>query len=94
MTKTLIVFPKYFFEIVNFEEKINRRQTNQLKTLYLLVSSADIFPKQFEPRSGPTKCQTLSVSKLFDTQMAFSEEVFEKVDFEKISRRQINALTL
>ena len=26
-------------------------------TLYLLVSSADNFCKQFGPRSGPTKCQ-------------------------------------
>ena len=28
-----------------------------LLSLYLLVSSADNFCKQFGPRSGPTKCQ-------------------------------------
>ena len=41
-------------------------------TLYLLVSSADNFCKQFLPRSS-----------LFDTKMVFLKEFFEKVDFEK-----------
>ena len=46
------------------------------------MSSADNFRKQFEPRSDPMKCRAWSVSKLFDAQMAFSKEFFEK-DFEK-----------
>ena len=32
------------------------RNFNCSLTLYLLVSSADNFCKQFAPRSGPTKC--------------------------------------
>ena len=35
--------------------------------LCLRVSSADKLCKQFEPRSGPTKCRAWSRSKLFDT---------------------------
>ena len=52
-------------------------------TLYLPESSADNFCKQFGPRSGLTKCRAL-----FDTLMIFLKEIFEKVDLEKISRRQ------
>ena len=52
-------------------------------TLYILMSSADIFCKQFRTRSGPTKRQAQSGSKLFDTLMVFLKEFFEKVDFEK-----------
>ena len=37
-----------------------------LFTLYLLVSSADNFCKQFGPRSVPTKCRAWSGSNLFD----------------------------
>ena len=43
-------------------------------TLYLLVSSADNFCKQFGSRSG---------SDLFDTQLVFLKEYFEEVYFEK-----------
>ena len=43
----------------------------------LLVSSADIFCKQFRTRSCPTWCWAWSVSKLFDL-MVFLKEVFEK----------------
>ena len=53
-----------------------------LWTLYLLVSSADNFCKQFGPRSGPRKRLAWSGSNLFDTLMVFLEEFFEKVDFE------------
>ena len=49
----------------------------------LLVSSADNLYKQFGPRSGPTKCQAWSGSKLFDALIVFLKEFFEKVDFEK-----------
>ena len=49
----------------------------------LLVSSADKFCKQFGPRSGLTKSQALSGSKLFDTLMVLLKEFFKKVDFEK-----------
>ena len=49
-------------------------------TLYLLVSSADNFCKQFVPRS--------SESKLFETLMVFLNEFFKKADVEKISRQQ------
>ena len=52
------------------------------------MSSADNFCKQYGPRSGQTKCRACSGSKLFDTQMVFLKEFFEKDDFEKISRRQ------
>ena len=53
-------------------------------TLYLLVSSAENFCKQFGSRSGPTKHRAWSESKLFDTLIEF----LIKVDFEKISRQQ------
>ena len=39
--------------------------------LYLLVSSADKYYKQFGPRSDPTKWRACSGSKLFDTQEIF-----------------------
>ena len=48
-----------------------------------VVSSTDNLCKQFEPRSGPTKGQVTSGSKLFDTLMIFLKVFFEKVDFEK-----------
>ena len=38
--------------------------------------------------SGPAKRRAWSVSNLFDTQMVYLKEVFEKVDFEKNSRQQ------
>ena len=57
-------------------------------TLCLLVSSADNFCKQIGPRSGPLKRWYWSESKLFDTQMVFLKEFFEKLILKKISRRQ------
>ena len=54
--------------------KLHIKKT-ELLTVYLLVSSADIFCKQFGTRSGPTK--------LFDTLMVFWNEFFKKVNFEK-----------
>ena len=56
--------------------------------LYLLVSSADIFCKQFGTRSGPTSCRACSGSKLFDTLMVFLKESFERLILKTISRRQ------
>ena len=53
------------------------------------MSSADNLFKQFGSRPGPRKCRAWSGSKLFDTLMVFLKEIFEKVDFEKISRRQM-----
>ena len=59
------------------------------------MSSADNLGKQFGPRSGATKCQALSGSKLFDTLMVFLKQFFKKVDFEKkISRQQKKAWNL
>ena len=55
----------------------------QILTRCLLVSSAHILCKQIGRRSGPTKCRAWSGSNLFDTQMVFMKEFFEKVDFEK-----------
>ena len=52
------------------------------------VLSAHNLCKQIGPRAGLTKCWAWSGSNLFDTQMVFLKEFFEKVDFEKISRRQ------
>ena len=43
-----------------------------------LVPSADNLCKQFETRSGPTKCRAWSGSKLFDTLMVFLKEFFKK----------------
>ena len=54
----------------------------------LLVPSAHNLCKQVGPRSGPTKCRARSGSNLFDTQMVFLNEFFEKNDFEKFSRRR------
>ena len=47
------------------------------------MSSADNICKQFETRSGPTKCRAWSGSNPFDTQMVFLKEFFKNVDFEK-----------
>ena len=52
-------------------------------TLYLLMSSADNFCKQFGPSTGPTECRARSGSKLFDTLIKFLKKYFEKSDFEK-----------
>ena len=57
---------------------------NYLFTLFLLVSSADNLCKQLGPRSGLTKCQAWSGSKLFDTLIVFQKNFFQKKnDFEK-----------
>ena len=52
--------------------------SNALQSRCLLVPSAGNFRKQFEPRSGPTKCRAWSGSKLFDTLMVFLKISFEK----------------
>ena len=52
-----------------------------------VVSSTDNICKQFEPRSGPIKCQVTSGSKLFYTLMIFLKVFFEKVYFEKNQQR-------
>ena len=49
--------------------------------------SADNLCKQFGPRSGQTKRQASSGSKLFDTLMVFLEDCFEKL-IKKIHRQQ------
>ena len=49
------------------------------------MSSADNLCKQFEPRSGPTKCRAWSGTKLFDTLMVFLKEYFWKSWFWKKS---------
>ena len=54
----------------------------------LPVTSADNFGKQFGPWSGLTNRPAWSGSKLFDILMVFLKEFFQKVNFEKISRRQ------
>ena len=61
-----------------------------IKTLRLLVSSADNFCKQFGTRSCPTKCRAWSGSKLFATLVVLlSEGIFQKkLIFKKFSRRQ------
>ena len=46
--------------------------------LYLLVSSADYFCKQFGSGSGPTKRRVLFGSNLFDFQMVMSNKNWEK----------------
>ena len=51
--------------------------------LYILVSSADNFCKQFGPRSDLTKRRACSGFKLFDTPVVFLKFFFENVDFEK-----------
>ena len=55
----------------------------ELFRLCLLVSSADIFYKQFGSRSGLTKHQACSGSKLYDTLMVFLKENFEEKNDEK-----------
>ena len=62
--------------------KSNRKQINLFLhniLTHCLLTSADNHFKQFGPRSGPTE----SGSKLFDTQMVFLKDFFEKVDLEK-----------
>ena len=48
-----------------------------------MLVSANKLCKQFGPRQGLTTSQACSGSKLFDTQMVFLEEFFEKVNFEQ-----------
>ena len=57
--------------------------TAMFLTLYLQVLSADNLCKQFGPRSGQTERLARYGSNLFDTQMVFQKEFFEKVNFEK-----------
>ena len=52
------------------------------KQFGILLSAADLC-KQFGPRSGPTKCQSSSGPKLFDTLKVILKEFVEKVSFEK-----------
>ena len=60
-------------------------------TLCLLVSAADEFCKQFEPRLGLIKRHALSESKSFDTLLIFLKEIFEKINIlKKSSIRQIS----
>ena len=56
-------------------------------TLYLLVSSADNFCKQFGPRSRPAKCRAWSGSKLFYTLMV-KKNFLKQLILKKISRLQ------
>ena len=56
-------------------------------TLYLLMSSADIFCKQFGTRLGSTKHRAWSGSKLFDSLMVF---LFFCFFLKKISRQLKN----
>ena len=60
---------------------IGQPLVNILLTLYLPVTSADSFCKQFETRPGPTKRRALSGSELFDTLIVFLKEFFEKSKF-------------
>ena len=56
------------------------------------MSSADNVCKQFGPRSGQTKCQTISGSKLFDTLMVILNFILKKnlILKKKISRQEKN----
>ena len=57
-------------------------------TLYQLASSADNICTQFGPRSGLTKCQSWSGSKLFDTDGIPDFFVWKKLGLNNGSRRQ------
>ena len=54
-------------------------------TLYLLVSSADSFYKQFGSRSGPIKCRAWSGFKMFDTDSVPERILKQKVILKKKS---------
>ena len=87
-TNCLLSTANYLLMTNKLGPKINRKITFKIQhlTLYLPVSSIDNLYKQFGPRSGPTKCQARSESKLFDTLMVFLKEFFEKLILKKISR--------
>ena len=70
------------------KEKFVEKKQIFVLTLCLPVTSADNFGKQFGPRSGPTNRRAWSGSKLFAILMVFLKEFFQKINFEKISRRQ------
>ena len=57
---------------------LTESETQELKTDYLLVSSAGNFCKQFYPRSGLAKCQAWSGTKLIDTLKVFTKS-FERL---------------
>ena len=54
------------------------------------MSPADNLCKQFGPRSGPTKCQAWSGSKLFDILRVFLKDVFEKCNWWKNNSEKTN----
>ena len=64
-------------------KNVNSAHIKLRLTLYLLVSSANNFCKQFGSRSGPTKRRTWSGSKLCDTLLVFLQEFFEKLTLKK-----------
>ena len=57
-------------------------------TLCLLVLSADYHCKQFGPRSGPTNVGPDLDPNYLTMMVRYSRNIFEKVDYEKISRQQ------
>ena len=71
---------KFFWSSKPFKLRDKKIITILSLTLCLLVSSADNLCKQFAPRSGLTKCQAWSGSKLFDTD-GILEIIFHKIDF-------------
>ena len=67
----------------SFMLTVEIKETYVRLALYLLVSSATNFCKQFGPQSGLTKCWAQLGDNLYNTQMVFLKECFEEVDFEK-----------
>ena len=65
-----------------------KKATFYLLTLYLLVSSADIFFKQFGPRSGPTNVRPDLVPIWLTLRWYSWKDFSKKLIWKKISRRQ------
>ena len=92
LNSTIIVLNLEFENELKFYKLTSRPDHVCIKSyfnIHLLVSSADNFCQPIGPRSGLTKCQACSGFNLFDTQMVFLKEFYEKKnDFEKVGRQQ------
>ena len=90
--ETIIFRNNWFWK--NQKTTKNSKEFELFACQWQLLPSTDNLCKQFGPRSGPTKFQALSCSKLFDTIMVFLKEFSKKNDFEKKqnSRPQIKSL--
>ena len=74
------------FILCHFSHQSPSHHTPSL--LAVTFVSVDNLFKQFESRSGPTKCRSCSGPKLFDSLIVFLKEFLKKIILKKVSRQQ------